>query len=1074
MTALPCGCCEPSAELTPLAVSNRAGLSAIAYRVGTYGSFRESMLEQIAHAPGLERLATRADDDYSITVVDLWSAVADVLTFYQERYANEAFLRTATQRESIGRLARLIDYGLRPGVAALAWLAFTAEDGKRVRIARRLRVQSVPGQDEQPQIFETLEPIEADARLNRVRVLPAPTAVNPLARGAVEALIAPGEDGLAAARVLAPDDRVLVWSTGAAGDVEELTVRELRVEEERVTVAWARPVQRSWGTGTPASKAGRVFRLFGRTAAASAMRPIANTNVPGGIRWELTPTNLSLPASTTLALESRVEGVAPGMRLLVDDAGGATTVVTVTGVASGPQTLAGLTDTVTILTITPTLPAVADRRRVTVYELVGPPIPFWGYAYGERLTGSSVFLPGRRRADSRIEIGRTITRFEYQPGVAVGVADVAPKRTVLVGDSETAPVVGTVESAAIVGSTVTAEPTAADPTTARESGLDAGSSTQLSGLQSLPFPPTLQLSSATPELRVGIGELRFRRVQLPGSVTTLAGAAAALQAGLAAAGPEPELSLARVFWLAGRLLVFPGGEGGALELLPTERDGTTVRELGLDRDQALPVLGLRSAPLTFPLTFTSPAPEAAVTIGPVGPRTVMLAGSPSIKAFAAALQASLAGADPAPGFAAAQVLILGDRLLVLPGPVGTEIAEYLRIDLSLAEELDLDAQHAFLLGNVAAASHGETVRDEVVGDGDASAPFQRFALKKTPLTSVPSEKAGGLESSLQVSLDGVAWREVAGLYRQDPKAQVYAVRTQDDGTTVVQFGDGRSGAKPPTGRSNVRATYRVGAGVAGRVRSRTLTSALDRPPGLKEVTNPLAARGGADPETIEDARENAPSTVRTFGRAVSLLDFADLARASGEVAKAQAIWIWDGLERAIHLTVAGQRGGLFAREDLRRLGAALTSARDPNYRLRLSNFVPLPVVVRGTVLVDDRYVRDDVLAAVREATLAALAFDAVELGEAVHLSDLYRVIQDVPGVVAADLDELQAKRPADRNRPNADLLPDGTPAPLQPHVFVFSARPDATAPGAVRPSELATVEDPARDVTLAGRGGIDG
>ncbi len=101
-----CGCCEPTAGLTPLTVENRAGLSAIAYRVGTYSSFRATMLERIAPVPELAGLTTREDDDPSITVLSLWAAVADVLSFYQERYANEAFLRTATQRASVGRLAR--------------------------------------------------------------------------------------------------------------------------------------------------------------------------------------------------------------------------------------------------------------------------------------------------------------------------------------------------------------------------------------------------------------------------------------------------------------------------------------------------------------------------------------------------------------------------------------------------------------------------------------------------------------------------------------------------------------------------------------------------------------------------------------------------------------------------------------------------------------------------------------------------------------------------------------------------------------------------------------------------------
>jgi hypothetical protein len=257
------------------------------------------------------------------------------------------------------------------------------------------------------------------------------------------------------------------------------------------------------------------------------------------------------------------------------------------------------------------------------------------------------------------------------------------------------------------------------------------------------------------------------------------------------------------------------------------------------------------------------------------------------------------------------------------------------------------------------------------------------------------------------------------------------------------------------------------------VRARTLTTALDRPPGLKAVTNPLAARGGADPEVIEYARENAPTTVRTFGRAVSLPDFADLVRSSGEVAKAEAIWVWDGFDRAIHLTVAGQRGGFFSDDDLRRLGANLTLARDPNYRLHVSNYTPFPVLVRGTVDVDGRHVAAPVLAAVRAAVLAWLDFDAVALGTPIHLSDLYRVIQDVPGVLAADVDELQPKRPADRDRPNVDRLPDGSPAPLQPYVRVFPARPDPSRPGAVLPAELATLEDPGRDVVLSGRRGLD-
>ena len=413
------------------------------------------------------------------------------------------------------------------------------------------------------------------------------------------------------------------------------------------------------------------------------------------------------------------------------------------------------------------------------------------------------------------------------------------------------------------------------------------------------------------------------------------------------------------------------------------------------------------------------------------------------------------------------------RLLLLPGPFAVAPAEFLRIALAVDEPLDLDPATSYLRANVALASHGETVHGETVGDGDAGAQFQRLTLRKHPLTYVPSARPGGVTSSLQLLVNGVKWDETPELYGQPPTAQVYETRTEDDGTTVLQFGDGETGATLPTGAGNVKATYRVGAGVAGRVRAETLTSALDRPPGLRDVVNPLAATGGADPEPIDGARENAPTTVKTFGRAVSLTDVADLIRASGEVAKAQSVELWDGLDHAIHVTVAGQAAGVFTDADLRRIGAGLQAARDPGTRVLLDNFRPLAIVLRATVTVDERHVRAEVLAAVEAAVRDALSFDRALLGTPVHLSDVYRVIQDVDGVLASDIDELQAKRPADRNRPGADRLPDGTPAPVQAHLQVERAQPDPARPGRIIAAELAVLERPARDVSLSATGGLD-
>lgn len=169
-----CGCCEGVAAETPLAVENRPGLSAIAYRIGTHARFKQSLLAGLSASPDEQlRRLDRRDDDPTIALLDAWAAVADVLTFYQERIANEQYLRTATELRSVREMVRLLDYRPSPGVAASAYLAFRLERGPgapaAVTIEPGVAVQSVPGPGETPQTFETIETVEAHAELDALR-----------------------------------------------------------------------------------------------------------------------------------------------------------------------------------------------------------------------------------------------------------------------------------------------------------------------------------------------------------------------------------------------------------------------------------------------------------------------------------------------------------------------------------------------------------------------------------------------------------------------------------------------------------------------------------------------------------------------------------------------------------------------------------------------------------------------------------------------------------------------------------------------------------------------------------------
>ncbi|GAB4180472.1 MAG: hypothetical protein Fur006_14630 [Coleofasciculaceae cyanobacterium] len=162
----------------PPRLSNRPGLPAIAYRIGDYNTFRQRLLAVLSTpvTPGgatLAKLTTRELEDWAIAWLDACAVVADVLTFYQERIANEGYLLTATERRSVLELARTIGYELSPGVAASTYVTFTVDETAstpdRAIVPQGTQINSVPGEGELSQTFETIEEIVARADWNAMR-----------------------------------------------------------------------------------------------------------------------------------------------------------------------------------------------------------------------------------------------------------------------------------------------------------------------------------------------------------------------------------------------------------------------------------------------------------------------------------------------------------------------------------------------------------------------------------------------------------------------------------------------------------------------------------------------------------------------------------------------------------------------------------------------------------------------------------------------------------------------------------------------------------------------------------------
>lgn len=1068
-----CGCCELP-KSTPITAFNRPGLTAIVFRVGTYSSFRRSMLQRIARTQALSALQTRNDDDYAITLLDMWATVADILSFYQERIANEGYLRTARHRDSILRMARLLDYQLRPGVAATTLLAFTLDKNASLRISVGLRVQSVPVEDEKPQIYETLESILADAKLNSLKILPAPEGFNPLAKGSTSGILAPGPEGLAAAAAISAGNHFVVFQP--TGQIEELTVRELRTDDDRVWLSWSGPIQGlNWSFESRAYGVNRTFRVFGYNAPTQYMEAVETPAGSGDFIWtRRTFTSYAYTlVGNVLELDSKYEGITVGTRLLISQ-GNQNDLVTVTAVSQGQAaflapsaTTSPIQDTVTRVTLSPTLSAISDRRTTVIYEITSPRIRFWGYRYPEKLSSPTVYVPVRRIDAETVEIGRTIENSVFALGVPLALKTIETGRQVILRDSSQQPMAAELTRVAAIGLDVDITTTPDDLTTALELRLNREDAQQLIGLRSSALPITFTLSSSEPELSVTIGALPPRTIKLSSAPINPSNAAAQLQASINASLPTaPEFSQCRVTHAENTLIILPGVPSVFVTFGPTSADETTAGELGLVSPGAIRIVALLSGDLSGFTAITNPLRELSVTFGPIGPRRVTLSSAPSDLSIQ--LQTALSAADPAPAFQRVVVMVVGFRILIVPGTGESSIQDYLAITLQPDSPFQFSASSAVLLGNVALASHGETVTDEVLGDGTASAAFQKFELQKDPLTYIPSAKPGGAESTLRVKVNNILWTEVPSLFGRKPVDSVYTTRITDDGTVSVGFGDGRSGARLPSGRGNVVVDYRVGAGLDGRVAAGSLRTPLDLPIGLKSVTNPAEATGGADPESIEQARENAPTTVRTFGRAVSLRDFEDLVRSSGEIAKASATWVWDREARAVHLTIAAQEGQFFTASDLTRLHASLNTQRDPNHALFLDNYVPVYVVVKATVRVEPSFIASKVGDAAMTTLLNALSFDSLQFGQPLALSDIYAVLQQVEGIGSVDIDMFHFK-----NQSAGFLAARGATAdPVQRRLRIFPARPNSIPWPPALPAELAAVETPAEDIQIITSGGL--
>jgi hypothetical protein len=294
-----------------------------------------------------------------------------------------------------------------------------------------------------------------------------------------------------------------------------------------------------------------------------------------------------------------------------------------------------------------------------------------------------------------------------------------------------------------------------------------------------------------------------------------------------------------------------------------------------------------------------------------------------------------------------------------------------------------------------AATEGVSTAEDVtspVGISDG-APDQAFSLYypniiDDSLTIFVDEDGGGPGSA-------AAWRFVGHLIDATSEDRVYTTAVDENGVTFVLFGDDVNGRIPTLG-AVITATYRVGVGVDGNVGSGTLTELVAPVVGIDSVTNVSAATGGADEESIESIRKQAPRSLTVLERAVTTEDYELLAEKVPGVLHAKAT---AAVYTNVVLSVAPVGGGapsqalkdLVANElaDKKMINTSLTVG-DPTY-------VPINVTV-NPLNVLPQYSRQTVETAVSNAIAEVFTVENVDFGYRVTLSQIYRAIQNVEGV----------------------------------------------------------------------------
>lgn len=291
------------------------------------------------------------------------------------------------------------------------------------------------------------------------------------------------------------------------------------------------------------------------------------------------------------------------------------------------------------------------------------------------------------------------------------------------------------------------------------------------------------------------------------------------------------------------------------------------------------------------------------------------------------------------------------------------------------------------------ATQGESVFDELIGTSNG-ASGQTFELSETSI----------IESSVSISVNGITYNQVPYIIDYVGSDPVFVVNTDADGITYVSFGDNVSGRIPPSG-AEIYASYRVGGGASGNVSANTLTYIVTNSNAGLSVNNQSAAVAGADEESTDSIRINAPASLKALNRAVSLADYASLALQVTGISKAVAkANVYSNV--TVYVSLFGDRGidgslnpTTIFNTIANRLLEYYIDKCPPNTTITVQPPSYAKIDVTVDVTIAPQYKTSAIRTQIENDLNLLLDIDNVVFGDTIKLSDVLETVSSINGVL---------------------------------------------------------------------------